>query len=58
MYRPVFLCSGCGRRILEGERVTHLLGEQWCAECVETATEVAVKIEDDANGNELLHSRI
>ena len=46
MRKQVFICSGCGRPIFEGECVTHLLGEQWCAQCIDKATEKAVKVDD------------
>ena len=36
----VYICSGCGHPILEGESVWHILGEQFCEECIsETRTE-------------------
>ena len=41
----VFICSGCGKDIYEGENVFHILGEQFCAKCIENAKEVAKKIE-------------
>ena len=33
MRDSVFVCSGCGKLIFEGEPATHLLGEQWCVQC-------------------------
>lgn len=53
MRKQVFVCSGCSRPIYEGETVTHLLGEQWCARCIDKATEKAVKIHEP-NGDQLL----
>jgi len=38
---PVFICSGCGEDIYEGEDVYHLLGEQYCERCIEESTRVA-----------------
>lgn len=35
--RPVFVCSGCGRDIVEGDHYTDLLDEQWCDDCVRKA---------------------
>ena len=46
MSEQVFVCSGCGKLIFEGESVTHLLGEQWCVQCINKATEMAVKVDD------------
>lgn len=39
--RAVFVCSGCGHNILDGDRVWHILGEQFCERCVDRAEEVA-----------------
>ena len=50
MREPVFVCSGCGKLIFEGEPATHLLGEQWCVQCVERATETAVKVSETDRG--------
>ena len=44
---PVFICSGCGKVIREGDDVFHVLGEQFCVECIEKAKEVAKKVETD-----------
>ena len=46
MRRFVYVCSGCGQPIYEGEHVTHIMGEQWCAQCIDKATETAVKTDD------------
>lgn len=43
----VFICSGCSQIIYEGEHVFHILGEQFCAKCIENAKEVARKIEKE-----------
>ena len=43
---PVYICSGCGGIIREGERVVHLLGEQFCLKCIEKATSEAVYLGD------------
>lgn len=37
----VYVCSGCGDDILDGENVWHILGEQFCEECIESMKEVA-----------------
>ena len=33
----VFICSGCGEPILEGENYWDIMGEQWCQECIDKA---------------------
>lgn len=33
--RAVFICSGCGERICEGDTYYDVLGEQWCEDCME-----------------------
>ena len=39
--RAVYVCSECGGRILEGEYVWHIMGEQYCESCIdELRTEV------------------
>ena len=38
----VYVCSGCSEPIYEGERFLHLMGEQWCEDCVDNAWEEAV----------------
>lgn len=40
--QSVYICSGCGRSICEGDHVWHLMGEQWCEDCVDNAREEAV----------------
>lgn len=37
----VFICSGCGHEIYEGQNVWHILGEQFCECCIDEAQEVA-----------------
>lgn len=37
----VFVCSGCGDDIRDGDYVWHILGEQFCEECIENMREVA-----------------
>lgn len=37
----VFVCSGCGRDIHEGEDYVELCGEQWCERCIDDARRVA-----------------
>ena len=35
--KPVFVCSGCGRTIREGEDYWDIMGEQWCESCIDEA---------------------
>lgn len=44
--RPVFVCSGCGDDIHEGEKFLNLINEQFCMSCVEGNTETAVWVDD------------
>ena len=44
---PVFICSGCGQDIYEGEDVYHILGEQFCERCINEAREEAVYDDDE-----------
>ena len=37
----VYVCSGCGHSIYEGQRVWHIQGEQYCKRCIDRAEEVA-----------------
>lgn len=37
----VFICSGCGNYIYEGEDYWDLMGEQWCEDCVKDARRIA-----------------
>jgi len=37
----VFICSCCGCSICEGDRVWHILGEQFCKDCIDKSEEVA-----------------
>lgn len=34
--RPVFVCSGCGKNICEGDDYYDILGEQFCEKCIES----------------------
>lgn len=38
---PVFVCSGCGKTIYEGEDYCEFLNEQFCEECVFNAWKTA-----------------
>lgn len=38
----VFICSGCGKTIYEGEDYYDILGEQFCEDCVSDARKEAV----------------
>jgi hypothetical protein len=37
----VFVCSGCGDNIVDGEEYVELCGEQWCMDCVDGARRIA-----------------
>jgi hypothetical protein len=50
----VFVCSGCGKPIREGEPYTDILGEQFCAGCITANTRVAEKT-DECNSTEAYH---
>ena len=39
--KAVFVCSGCGQDILEGDEYVELMGEQWCMLCIKDATHFA-----------------
>nr|DAM27868.1 MAG TPA: protein of unknown function (DUF2175) [Caudoviricetes sp.] len=41
----VFICSGCGRSIYEGDDYWEVLGEQFCEECIREAIHTAELIE-------------
>lgn len=38
----VYVCSGCGHAITEGEDYWDIMGEQWCEKCIDNARGVAV----------------
>ena len=44
---PVFICSGCGGEIYEGDDYWDVLGEQFCEACIRDARRIAER-EDDA----------
>lgn len=44
--KPVFVCSGCGQDIYEGEDYWDVLGEQFCEDCIDQARGVAEYVED------------
>lgn len=37
----VYICSGCGKSITDGEDYVDLMGEQWCLNCIHDNTKVA-----------------
>ena len=45
--KHVFICSCCGHSICEGDRVWHILGEQFCKGCIEKSEEVARRDPDE-----------
>lgn len=42
----VYVCSGCGEDIRDGDKVWHILGEQFCQECINYAEEIAEVIDE------------
>ena len=38
----VFICSGCGGDIREGDEYWDVMGEQWCSTCIDDARREAV----------------
>jgi hypothetical protein len=38
---PVYVCSGCGEEIMDGEDVWEFLCEQFCETCVDKARKTA-----------------
>lgn len=38
----VFVCSGCGDDIFEGDEYVELMGEQWCMDCINDCKREAV----------------
>lgn len=38
----VFICSGCGQTILDGEDYWDVLGEQFCEDCIHEAKREAI----------------
>lgn len=53
----VFICSGCGKTIYEGNIYYDLLGEQFCSDCINNARKVAVYVPDETYREELLFSK-
>jgi len=44
--RAVFVCSGCGDDIFEGDIYYDVLGEQFCEYCIEGAKDKAVYVDE------------
>ena len=38
----VYICSGCGASIVDGEDFYRIMGEPFCEECIQNAKEEAV----------------
>lgn len=43
----VFVCSGCGENILDGDDYYEVMGEQFCQNCIDDARKVAEFIGED-----------
>ena len=39
--KSVFVCSGCNEKIYDGDSYWEILGEQFCANCIDDAKGVA-----------------
>lgn len=37
----VFVCSGCGDPIYDGDDYWDIMGEQWCSRCIDESKKVA-----------------
>ena len=44
--KAVFVCSGCGKHILDGDDYWDILGEQFCEVCIDHAKGVAEYIDE------------
>ena len=44
--QPVFICSGCGKDILDGDDYWEILGEQLCESCIDDARRIAEAIDE------------
>lgn len=45
--QSVFICSGCGNTIYDGNVYYDLLGEQFCIDCINKARKVAKYVPDE-----------
>ncbi len=43
----VFICSGCGQTIYDGDDYWDILGEQFCEECVDNARRTAEYVPEE-----------
>lgn len=39
--KSVFICSGCGESIRDGDDYWEIMGEQFCEDCIDEAKKVA-----------------
>ena len=44
--KPVFVCSGCGEDILDGDDYWDILGEQFCESCIHDSRRTAEAIDE------------
>lgn len=42
---PVFVCSGCGTNIVDGEDYWEIMGEQYCESCIDKSRKIARAVE-------------
>lgn len=45
--KSVFICSGCGENIYEGDEYYDLMGEQFCRDCIDGARKEAKYVTED-----------
>lgn len=43
---PVYVCSGCGHDIVDGEDYWDILGEQFCENCIDKSRRTAEAIDE------------
>ena len=42
---PVYVCSGCGDDIVDGQDYWGIMGEQFCEHCIDKARQIARAVE-------------
>lgn len=44
--KPVFICSGCGNEIYDGDDYWNIMGEQFCENCIDDAKGTAEAVDE------------
>lgn len=44
--KPVFICSGCGHKIYDGDDYWDILGEQFCENCIDDCRRIAEAVDE------------